>query len=1791
MASRKRNPCGTNRHRLRPAFEALEVRRLLASDWQNPGQTWDVNRDLTVSPIDALLGINRLNSNLSRIFPARPTNSTEPYFDVDGSGSHNPLDVLLVINALNRRAPTVAVELLSDSGTGAAAQSDRRTADLSVHGNISMVRATELWGRFESDTQWHDLTTFLGTDQKFTIQHADLVEALGGLPKDGLVTLQFQPRFGVGNAEVGNEVDLPVTLDRTPPQFDFAQRPNFLGVISMPLATAIEVPLNERVSSFTLVVPKIRLFDTTFNSLQGAPQELTPRGVSLSSDGRFLIIDPPTNSASISYLVFVEEGAFEDLAGNLNVAFDTRANYFSNTSQTPLAFAQRIDVSSTQRVVKEFTFDLASPDLFILAGLNATQEVQLDLFSPSGRLVQNWTIETSGGSLGLGSQNWSMLTELGKYTLRVAMPATNEVSFKALLTKQLASVPANLQLQGTFTWTESQAFNLNVTSQDRIYFENNLNPQTPFRVTLLTPYGQAVNSIDLQRGDEVFTVPSAGRYIALIESLTTLRPDSYNYTLHLSQTATQPLTLGQFQQNTLVTPGQQVFYTFAAQAARTYTLEIESEFGDVVIALPGILQNNQAGAFAVEESGDSFVQLAFNRADIPSTLSRFRLVESVTAVTPPQTETIHTEPLQQGVTQRTIQLELESYEFTFAGTAGELFALRDSNPSETHVVRLLASTGSEVQATEQTEAFRVYRIPYSGQYRLRAIASIGTEVAFQWQKLSTATLLAASASMHGNIPLESFAVYRFVANNSRFYVYPLADAVNLSWRLIDDNGHIVANTDFNQTLDIPVTVGRSYTLVVEKQDAFSSEQFDFKRLAPASTARTGTVGTAITGNLTARGARVVVELSLVAGQLLKLTSNLDPTLARVRWLDFTNNESDGPLEIDPSVPVLVGSTRKYHVEIQNLTDAAVAYSIKFDTVQKPLSPPSILVGFDQIHSGNVSTATQTFMFDVTAGSYFMFDWLLAENPILRVEITDPSGNSTSLAAGTDSSLALADVAGVIKVQLTNVDVTDQAFSFRMISPSSGETIALGTKKSASVIPFGNAFFKVPLSNPTEVFLQSTTVADNATFLFRLGSNDPFGTPFEGPFINAQFLAGEAFVWASNLTEAAYETDFTAFNVATLTESPLNTPIILQTVSAVNYLLPFKTTVANTIIGAAGFAVFDQAGTLLETILEGTAYQLKQPGDYRAVIFASGTTTQIELHTQVETNATATLASPISSTIAKVGDVKRYAIALTAGSPILLSQQMSQGGFVRWIAPNGEVVSPPRSGSTVVPVYSTGTYQLELYSGANAAEFLLELNDLSQASAVSRGSHTGNTGAGLIEINRLVATPKQLLELQDASERQVQLTIVDRLGNPLSQVSFANRLFSPLPDDGVAYILVQSLPGDTAVDFTYFVDLVTTQTQAATLGQPISGSLASRLDGRIYTFQVTQPTWLRVASSSTESALLVLHMADGSLRNSSEGFFELMLAGNYEVHIYNDSRSPNAFTLNIDLLNQTPVVPLNQTTTINKSGRYRLDVAATGRFELQLQNSSNGSLSTSELTVTDLHGNEVNFSPRGTLEAGSYWVNFNKASTLPTGDYKLKVASIITSESNLAVGALGEFTLSANGLQEQLVTVHLVPGMRLLIDELELGTSGKVEVRFNSGPLGDWTSVDQLAPILMGATGDETLQFRISGSGLVRLHVIDLNSAAPLTLGASASVALGTRRRGQAWLIDGNIGDVIDFINDSAIDRPAQWMIIDETGQSVGQAVKQPINFAIVNRQRFALVVIATEPLTSTLNVPFHSVVS
>ncbi len=120
-------------------FERLETRHLLAGDWQNPLFNLDVNDDVYVSPIDALLIINSLNSLGARELtePFDNDSPTAAYWDVNGDGFVAPSDALALINNLNQPSPSLPVALALANDSGASAM-DGVTNDSRVQGQVAL---------------------------------------------------------------------------------------------------------------------------------------------------------------------------------------------------------------------------------------------------------------------------------------------------------------------------------------------------------------------------------------------------------------------------------------------------------------------------------------------------------------------------------------------------------------------------------------------------------------------------------------------------------------------------------------------------------------------------------------------------------------------------------------------------------------------------------------------------------------------------------------------------------------------------------------------------------------------------------------------------------------------------------------------------------------------------------------------------------------------------------------------------------------------------------------------------------------------------------------------------------------------------------------------------------------------------------------------------------------------------------------------------------------------------------------------------------------------------------------------------------------------------------------------------------------------------------------------------------------------------------------------------------------------------------------------------------------------
>ena len=126
------NPLAPNNTNLTTTF-TVTVASAPSSPWQNQKNPLDVDGDGIVSPIDALIDINALNSNMGGPLPL-PANPP-PYYDVDGDGQLTPSDVIAIINYLNGQNVTPAVAM--STATPAASSAASPAADPAIAADMA----------------------------------------------------------------------------------------------------------------------------------------------------------------------------------------------------------------------------------------------------------------------------------------------------------------------------------------------------------------------------------------------------------------------------------------------------------------------------------------------------------------------------------------------------------------------------------------------------------------------------------------------------------------------------------------------------------------------------------------------------------------------------------------------------------------------------------------------------------------------------------------------------------------------------------------------------------------------------------------------------------------------------------------------------------------------------------------------------------------------------------------------------------------------------------------------------------------------------------------------------------------------------------------------------------------------------------------------------------------------------------------------------------------------------------------------------------------------------------------------------------------------------------------------------------------------------------------------------------------------------------------------------------------------------------------------------------------------
>jgi len=119
----------------------VTINVLEVPDYQNPDLPEDVNRSGAVTPLDVLIGINRINGSGNQLPPDPiPPDTPVYYYDVDGNNLLEPLDLLLIINYLNRASIVGEGEIQSEDDAKDDSTDDAETGDDAI-----LVSAAFAW--------------------------------------------------------------------------------------------------------------------------------------------------------------------------------------------------------------------------------------------------------------------------------------------------------------------------------------------------------------------------------------------------------------------------------------------------------------------------------------------------------------------------------------------------------------------------------------------------------------------------------------------------------------------------------------------------------------------------------------------------------------------------------------------------------------------------------------------------------------------------------------------------------------------------------------------------------------------------------------------------------------------------------------------------------------------------------------------------------------------------------------------------------------------------------------------------------------------------------------------------------------------------------------------------------------------------------------------------------------------------------------------------------------------------------------------------------------------------------------------------------------------------------------------------------------------------------------------------------------------------------------------------------------------------------------------------------------
>lgn len=189
-------------------FQLLDTRLAFDGEDTRSFDSFDVNNDLSVTPLDALIVLKQISESRIRNIRAPsddPISAARSYgrYDVNNDGIVTPIDALLVINSIRRSDSRAVMRLARDTAPNGTLNDDGITSDLTIEGRLGRNLVSSLKDgvhyflgrpdshRFVGTTNFYiELTPYIAGDF-FRVPESELTKILPyiGNSIDGAVTL------------------------------------------------------------------------------------------------------------------------------------------------------------------------------------------------------------------------------------------------------------------------------------------------------------------------------------------------------------------------------------------------------------------------------------------------------------------------------------------------------------------------------------------------------------------------------------------------------------------------------------------------------------------------------------------------------------------------------------------------------------------------------------------------------------------------------------------------------------------------------------------------------------------------------------------------------------------------------------------------------------------------------------------------------------------------------------------------------------------------------------------------------------------------------------------------------------------------------------------------------------------------------------------------------------------------------------------------------------------------------------------------------------------------------------------------------------------------------------------------------------------------------------------------------------------------------------------------------------------------------------------------------------------